>query len=88
MAVNVAGLIAVLLFYIVIFIAGIVAAKIKSKKNENNGREDEEVMLAGRNLGWFVGCFTMTGISVPGSDPDLIAILSFFTLFATPYRSL
>ena len=73
MAVNVAGLIAVLLFYIVIFIAGIVAAKIKSKKNESNGREDEEVMLAGRNLGWFVGCFTMTGISVP----DLSSIRHF-----------
>lgn len=68
MAVNVAGLIAVLLFYIVIFVAGIVAAKIKSKKNEGNGREDEEVMLAGRNLGWFVGCFTMTGIAVPSNS--------------------
>lgn len=60
MAVNIPGLIAVILFYIIIFVIGVVAAKIQSKRNQAT-RGDEEVMLAGRNLGWFVGCFTMTG---------------------------
>lgn len=63
MAVNIPGLIAVIIFYIVIFVIGVVAARIQTKKNHSQHvRDDEEVMLAGRNLGWFVGCFTMTGI--------------------------
>lgn len=62
MAVNIPGLIAVIVFYIIIFLVGVLAAKIQSKRNrQQNVRGDEEVMLAGRNLGWFVGCFTMTG---------------------------
>ena len=64
MAVNIPGLIAVIVFYIIIFLVGILAAKIQAKKNrQQHIRGDEEVMLAGRNLGWFVGCFTMTGMT-------------------------
>lgn len=57
---NIPGLIAVIVFYVAIFLVGILAAKKKRNRDvgEYNG---DEVMLAGRNLGWFVGCFTMTG---------------------------
>ena len=62
MAVNIPGLVAVIVFYVIIFLVGVLAAKLQAKKNRHqNTRGDEEVMLAGRNLGWFVGCFTMTG---------------------------
>ena len=62
MAVNVPGLIAVILFYVIIFIVGLFAARKKKSGDEAAGGEGEEVMLAGRNVGLFVGIFTMTGI--------------------------
>ena len=61
MAVNIPGLIAVIVFYIVIFVIGIIAARRKRKNHEEEATDGDQVMLAGRNLGWFVGCFTMTG---------------------------
>lgn len=59
MAVNVAGLIAVIVFYILILAVGIIAGR-KGKKTEGNA-ESEDVMVAGRNIGILVGVFTMTG---------------------------
>ena len=59
MAVNVVGLIAVIVFYILILAVGIIAGR-KSKKQSGNA-ESEEVMVAGRNIGLLVGVFTMTG---------------------------
>lgn len=56
--INVAGVISIILFYILILAVGIWAGR---KKEEGNDSE-EEVMLAGRNIGLFVGIFTMTGI--------------------------
>lgn len=57
MALNVVGLVAIVIFYLVILFVGIWAAKKKG-----SGQADtEEVMLAGRNIGLFVGIFTMTG---------------------------
>lgn len=55
MAVNIPGLIAVIVFYILILAVGIWAAR-KTKKANN-----EDLMLAGRDIGAFVGVFTMTG---------------------------
>ena len=55
MAVNISGLIAVIVFYILILAVGIWAAR-KTKKANN-----EDLMLAGRDIGMFVGVFTMTG---------------------------
>ncbi len=55
MAVNIPGLIAVIVFYILILAIGIWAAR-KTKKANN-----EDLMLAGRDIGVFVGVFTMTG---------------------------
>lgn len=59
MAVNIAGVFSVVIFYIIILIVGIWAGR--KKKSDNNELETEEVMLAGRNIGLFVGIFTMTG---------------------------
>ncbi|KAG5899415.1 hypothetical protein JTB14_033608 [Gonioctena quinquepunctata] len=55
--INIAGIISIILFYILILGVGIWAGR---KKEEGNDSE-EEVMLAGRNIGLFVGIFTMTG---------------------------
>lgn len=54
---NIAGIISIILFYLLILVVGIWAGR---KKEEGNDSE-EEVMLAGRNIGLFVGIFTMTG---------------------------
>ncbi|XP_015792948.1 high-affinity choline transporter 1 isoform X1 [Tetranychus urticae] len=64
MAVNIAGVFSVVIFYIIILIVGIWAGR--KKKSDNNELETEEVMLAGRNIGLFVGIFTMTATWVGG----------------------
>lgn len=55
--INVAGVISIVLFYILILAVGIWAGRKKESGNDS----EEEVMLAGRNIGLFVGIFTMTG---------------------------
>lgn len=55
--INVAGVVSITLFYLLILGVGIWAGR---KKEEGNDSE-EEVMLAGRSIGLFVGIFTMTG---------------------------
>ena len=57
MHINIAGIIGIVVFYLLILIVGIWAAKKKGTGSET----EEEVMLAGRNIGLFVGIFTMTG---------------------------
>ena len=60
--INIPGLIGVIVFYVVILVVGILASwwgMRKAKKQSNT--ESEDVMLAGRNIGVFVGIFTMTG---------------------------
>ncbi len=61
MTVNIAGVFSVIIFYIIILIVGIWAGR--KKKSGGDETETEEVMLAGRNIGIFVGIFTMTGQS-------------------------
>ena len=58
MALNIGGLVAIVLFYLLILFVGIWAAK---KKPEGVEDDADEVMLAGRSIGVFVGIFTMTG---------------------------
>lgn len=55
--INIAGVISIIIFYVLILGVGIWAAKKKEAGNDS----EEEVMLAGRNIGLFVGIFTMTG---------------------------
>lgn len=57
--INLAGVVSIVLFYLLILAVGIWAGR---KKEEGNDSE-EEVMLAGRSIGLFVGIFTMTGNS-------------------------
>ncbi|XP_027208714.1 high-affinity choline transporter 1 [Penaeus vannamei] len=61
-SINVPGLIAIIIFYLLILGIGLWAAWRK------RGTEDsaEEVMLAGRDIGIFVGCLTMTATWVGG----------------------
>lgn len=54
MAVNIGGLIAILVSYVVILVIGIYAGK-------KRGKGVEEMLLAGRKLGGFIGLCTMTG---------------------------
>ncbi|KAK7790627.1 hypothetical protein R5R35_005091 [Gryllus longicercus] len=60
--INIAGVISIVLFYIMILGVGIWAARKKEAGNDS----EEEVMLAGRNIGLFVGIFTMTATWVGG----------------------
>ncbi|GAB6018839.1 hypothetical protein CHUAL_000500 [Chamberlinius hualienensis] len=62
MAINLVGLVAIIVFYLLILVVGIWAAK----KKGTGSNDQEEVMLAGRNIGLFVGIFTMTATWVGG----------------------
>jgi len=62
--INLSGLASVILFYLLILGVGMWAAQ---KKSDVEGiSEEEETMLAGRNIGMFVGIFTMTATWVGG----------------------
>uniref|UniRef100_UPI0037E8A1E3 high affinity choline transporter 1-like n=1 Tax=Semicossyphus pulcher TaxID=241346 RepID=UPI0037E8A1E3 len=67
MAVNVPGLVAVVVFYIVILVIGIWASR-KSKKVEKTcaGSKSEVTIVGGRNINVLVGVFTMTATWVGG----------------------
>lgn len=58
--ISIAGVVSIVLFYLLILGVGIWAGR---KKEEGNDSE-EEVMLAGRSIGLFVGIFTMTGMNI------------------------
>lgn len=60
MSLYIPGIISIVVFYLLILAVGIWAGK---KKPPSSGMESEseEVMLAGRSIGMFVGIFTMTG---------------------------
>lgn len=62
MTINIAGVLSVVIFYIIILVVGIWAGRKKKTSGEGDEFETEEVMLAGRNIGMFVGIFTMTGM--------------------------
>lgn len=60
MAIHAAGLVAIVIFYLLILFVGIWAAW----KNKNSGvgvDRSESIMVGGRDIGLFVGGFTMTG---------------------------
>ncbi|XP_059097142.1 high-affinity choline transporter 1-like [Tigriopus californicus] len=61
--INIEGIVSVVLFYILILAVGMWAAR---KNSGGEGDQEEEVMLAGRNIGMFVGIFTMTATWVGG----------------------
>lgn len=55
--INIAGVVSITIFYLLILGVGIWAGRKKEAGNDS----EEEVMLAGRSIGLFVGIFTMTG---------------------------
>uniref|UniRef100_A0A0X3PQM0 High-affinity choline transporter 1 n=1 Tax=Schistocephalus solidus TaxID=70667 RepID=A0A0X3PQM0_SCHSO len=65
--VNIPGVIGIIVFYIIILAVGIWAAR-KSKKTPTTAglTDSEDVMLAGRDIGLFIGVFTMTATWVGG----------------------
>ncbi|XP_013391333.1 high-affinity choline transporter 1 [Lingula anatina] len=65
MALHVWGLVAIIIFYILIFILGIWAAR----RNKKRGKEEksEDILLAGRNIGPYLGICTLTATWVDGS---------------------
>jgi hypothetical protein len=60
MAVNVVGLVVLLVCYLVIIVVGILAARLKRKVTGTSRME--EAIVAGRDINVVVGIFTMTGI--------------------------
>ncbi|BHF82712.1 hypothetical protein SprV_0802585100 [Sparganum proliferum] len=64
--VNIPGVVGIIVFYLIILAVGIWAAR-KSKRTTAAGLTDsEDVMLAGRDIGLFIGVFTMTATWVGG----------------------
>ena len=59
MGINVPGLISIIIFYLVVLLIGIWAGWRQRKTSETT--DQETVMLAGRNIGLFVGVLTMGG---------------------------
>ncbi|XP_076600071.1 high-affinity choline transporter 1-like isoform X2 [Chaetodon auriga] len=62
MAVSVPGVIAMVLFYLLVLGTGIWASrKSKREQKKNPANKIEMVLLANRNINWVVGIFTMSG---------------------------
>lgn len=62
MTIHVEGLVAIIIFYILILFVGIWAAwKNKNSGVGDGGERSESIMVGGRDIGLFVGGFTMTG---------------------------
>ena len=61
---NVSGLVAIVLFYLLILGVGLWAAWRRKRTVSGGSNDVDEVMLAGRSIGTFVGCLTMTGNEV------------------------
>lgn len=62
MGIHLEGLLAIVIFYILILVVGIWAAwKNKVSGDEESLDQSENIMVGGRDIGLFVGVFTMTG---------------------------
>ncbi|KAI0222413.1 High-affinity choline transporter 1 [Lamellibrachia satsuma] len=79
MAVHLVGLAAIVVFYVLILLVGLWAAR-KQKSTDANP-DSEDVMLAGRNIGLIVGVFTMTATWVGGAYINGTAEIIFSTGF-------
>lgn len=62
MTIHAEGLVAIVIFYVLILFVGIWAAwKNKNAGVSDGGDRSESIMVGGRDIGLFVGGFTMTG---------------------------
>ncbi|XP_055072224.2 high-affinity choline transporter 1 [Misgurnus anguillicaudatus] len=67
MAIHVDGLLAIIIFYLLILMVGIWAAwKNKNSGMSHGSDRSESIMVGGRDIGLFVGAFTMTATWVGG----------------------
>ncbi|XP_034417942.1 high-affinity choline transporter 1-like [Cyclopterus lumpus] len=67
MAIHVEGIVAIVIFYVLILFVGIWAAwKNKNSGAAEGGDQSERIMVGGRDIGLFVGGFTMTATWVGG----------------------
>uniref|UniRef100_H3CFK1 High affinity choline transporter 1 n=1 Tax=Tetraodon nigroviridis TaxID=99883 RepID=H3CFK1_TETNG len=67
MTIHIEGLAAIIIFYILILFVGIWAAwKNKNSGVGDSGERSESIMVGGRDIGLFVGGFTMTATWVGG----------------------
>ncbi|XP_065292427.1 high-affinity choline transporter 1-like [Dermacentor albipictus] len=70
MAINIPGLVAIVFFYFLILVVGIWAGRKKDAPRRStlsmSMGEGSNIMLAGRNIGLFIGVFTMTATWVGG----------------------
>uniref|UniRef100_A0A3Q3VWI5 High affinity choline transporter 1 n=1 Tax=Mola mola TaxID=94237 RepID=A0A3Q3VWI5_MOLML len=67
MGIHVEGLAAIVIFYVLILVVGIWAAwKNKNSGVGDDGERSESIMVGGRDIGLFVGVFTMTATWVGG----------------------
>ncbi|XP_068593673.1 high-affinity choline transporter 1-like [Cebidichthys violaceus] len=67
MAIHVEGIVAIVIFYVLILFVGIWAAwKNKNSGVGDGGDQSERIMVGGRDIGLFVGGFTMTATWVGG----------------------
>ncbi|KAF7199341.1 high-affinity choline transporter 1 [Nothobranchius furzeri] len=67
MTIHAEGLVAIVLFYVLILFVGIWAAwKNKNSGVGDGGERSESIMVGGRDIGLFVGGFTMTATWVGG----------------------
>ncbi|XP_037505715.1 high-affinity choline transporter 1 [Rhipicephalus sanguineus] len=70
MTINVPGLLAIIFFYVIILVVGIWAGRKTNAPRRGtlsvSVGEQSNIMLAGRNIGLFVGVFTMTATWVGG----------------------
>jgi Na+/proline symporter len=57
---NISGLISVIIFYVMILLVGLWAARKKKKTTDEGHLESEDVMLAGRNIGLLVIIFRVS----------------------------
>ncbi len=60
MTIHAEGLVAIVIFYVLILFVGIWAAW-KNKHSGDGMDRSESIMVGGRDIGLFVGGFTMTG---------------------------
>lgn len=63
---NVSGLVSIIVFYLVVLAVGVWAGWKQRRENAGKETDQEEVMLAGRNIGLFVGVLTMGATWVGG----------------------
>lgn len=61
MAVNIPGLLMIVVFYAFVLGTGIWASKKSQKLGSSNSGRLENLFLANRSVGFLVGVFTMTG---------------------------